>query len=271
MDYKGKTEEGNFVWLMRGDCLDRMKEIKDSSVDLILTDPPFGTTQNKWDSVINLELMWKELWRVLKPNGAVVLCASQPFTSILVSSQIKYFKTEWVWSKNKGSGHLNAKKMPMKFHETLEVFYKKPPTYNPQMTSGHKEVSYTGNREASSNYGNVVEVEYNSGDKRHPRNILEIPVINNDGTSEEERVHPTQKPIELMEYMVKTYSNEGDVVLDFTKGYGSTIKASNKLGRHAIGIDSGKCDKKNHRYYGRYWTDIVAEELGLNREGVRYK
>lgn len=251
---------------MRGDCLERMKEIKDNSVNLILTDPPFGTTQNKWDSIIPLDLMWKELWRVLKPNGAVVLCASQPFTSVLICSQIKNFKTEWVWSKNKGSGHLNAKKMPMKFHETLEVFYKKPPTYNPQMTEGHKEVSYSGNRSKSSNYGDVVEVVYNSSDKRHPRNILEIPVINNDGTSQEERIHPTQKPVALMEYLIKTYSNENDIVLDFTKGSGATIKAANNTNRNSIGIDNGICDKKGHRYQGWYWTDVVADQLGLTGE-----
>ena len=260
MDYKYTSEKGNNIWLMQGDCLERMKEIPDGSVDMVLCDPPFGTTRNSWDSIISLELMWEQLWRVLKPNGAVVLCASQPFTSVLVSSQLRNFKTEWIWSKNKGSGHLNAKKMPMKFHEALVVFYKKPPTYNPQMTTGHKEVSYTGNRadKASSNYGKVVDTVYKGSDKRHPKNVLDIPVINNDGTGRDgERLHPTQKPIELMEYMVKTYTNANETVLDFTMGSGATIKAANNLNRNAIGIEMGHCEKKGHEYEGMEWTDVV--------------
>lgn len=255
------------IWLMKGDCLERMKEIPDGSIDLVLCDPPFGTTQNRWDSVINLELMWKELWRVLKPNGAVVLCASQPFTSILTCSQIKNWKSQWTWSKNKGSGHLNAKKMPMRFTETLEVFYKKPPTYNPQMTTGHKEVTYIGNRsdKASSNYGTVVDTVYESGDKRHPRNILDIPVVNNDGTGKDGvKLHPTQKPVDLMEYMIKTYTNEGGTVLDFTMGSGATIKAANNLNRKAIGIESGHCEKKGHKYEGVHWVDVLVEEMDLS-------
>ena len=129
------------VNLMKGDCLERMKEIPDGSVDLILTDPPYGTTQNKWDSVINLENMWKEVWRVLKPNGACVLFAAQPYTSVLVTSQIKYYKYEWVWVKNLKTGNLNARRMPMGGHETLQVFYKKPPTYNPQKRKRTTEVT----------------------------------------------------------------------------------------------------------------------------------
>lgn len=127
MDYKDED-----MWLMLGDCLERMKEIPDGSVDMVLTDPPYGTTRNKWDSIIDLEYMWKELWRVLKPNGAVVLCAAQPFTTTLIYSQFKYYKYEWIWVKNLKTGNLNARRMPMGGHETLQVFYKKPPTYNPQ-------------------------------------------------------------------------------------------------------------------------------------------
>lgn len=238
--------------LMNGDCLELLKEIKSGSVDFVLADPPFGTTRNKWDSVIDLDLMWKELWRVLKPNGAVALCSSQPFTSILVCSQIKHHKTEWVWVKNKGSGHLNAKKMAMKFHETIQVFYKRPPTYNPQMTKGHKEVSYIGNRTQSSNYGKVEEAHYKSSDERHPRNVLEIPVVNNDGSSEDGiRLNPTQKPIALGEYFINTYSNKGEVVLDFTMGSGSFGVAAKKLNRKFIGIEirEGAFNDASERIY----------------------
>lgn len=246
--------------LRQGDCLEVMKSIPDGSVDMIQTDPPFGTTQNKWDSIIQLDLMWGEIWRILKPNGAAVLCASQPFTSVLISSQLRNFKTEWVWVKNKGSGHLNAKKMPMKFHETLEVFYRKPPTYNPQKTDGHCDAGhYTGNRQTSSNYGASKSVVYEGGTERHPRNILEIPVINNDGTSDEKRVHPTQKPVALMEYMIKTYTNEGDIVLDFTMGSGSTGVAATNLNRKFIGIEL------DHKYF-----DIAKERIAnilKQREG----
>lgn len=266
VDYKIETARGNKVWLMQGDCLERMKEIPDSSVDMVLTDPPYGTTQNKWDSVVPLELMWKELWRVLTPNGVVVLCASQPFTSILTCSQIKYWKTQWTWSKNKGTGHLNAKKMPMRFTETLEVFYKKPPTYNPQKTTGHKPANYAlGNKTLTSNYGNQVSTEYSGGNTdRHPKNILDIPVVNNDGTGKDGvKLHPTQKPVELMEYLIKTYTNEGNTVLDFTMGSGATIKAANNLNRHSIGIDMGVCEKKGHELEGVAWVDIVSQQLKL--------
>lgn len=247
---------------MQGDCLERMKEIPDGSVDMVMCDPPFGTTRNSWDSVIDLDLMWKQLWRVLKPNGAVVLCASQPFTSVLTCSQIKYWKTQWVWSKNKGTGHLNAKKMPMRFHETLEVFYKKPPTYNPQKTTGHKPANYAlGNVSVTENYGDQVSTVYKGGNTdRQPRNIIEIPVINNDGSGADgKKIHSTQKPVALMEYMIKTYSNEGETILDFTIGSGATIKAANNLNRNVIGIEMGHCEKKDHEYEGMEWTDVVYD------------
>jgi site-specific DNA-methyltransferase (adenine-specific) len=166
-----------------------------------------------------------------------------------------------VWNKNKGTGHLNAKKMPMRFHETLEVFYKKPPTYNPQMTTGHKKANSATNGE-SSNYGDHGSVKYEGTTERHPRNVIDIPVINNDGTSSDGiKIHPTQKPIALMEYMIKTYSNEGDTVLDFTIGSGSTIKAAKNLNRKAIGIENGCCEKKGHKYEGVHWVDVLKEEL----------
>ena len=132
------------LWLMKGDCLERMKEISDGSVDMILTDPPYGTTACKWDSIIPLESMWKQLKRIIKPNGAIVLTAQTPFDKVLGASNLCMLKYEWIWEKTAAAGHLNAKKMPMKAHENVLVFYTKPPHYNPQKTTGHKPVhSYT--------------------------------------------------------------------------------------------------------------------------------
>lgn len=230
-DYKDEN-----IWLMRGDCLERMKEIEDGSVDLVLTDPPFGTTQNKWDSVIPLDLMWKELWRVLKPSGAVVLCSAQPFSSVLVSSQLKNYKYEWAWVKNLKTGNLNARRMPMGGHETLQVFYRKPCTYNPQKRERTDEVK-SGNKKNSktSNYGAQREdyVDRQSDWISPDTAILNIKCVHNSSG----KVHPTQKPVELMEYMIKTYTNEGETVLDFTAGSFTTGVACVNLNRKFIGVE----------------------------------
>ena len=222
--------------LMFGDCLERMKEIPDGSVDLILTDPPYGTTQNKWDSVINLEDMWKEVWRVLKHNGACVLFSAQPYTSILVTSQIKFYKYEWVWVKNLKTGNLNARRMPMGGHETLQVFYKKPPTYNPQKRKRTTEVK-SGNKfnSKTTNYGSQKE-EYldRQSDEISPDSaLLQFKCVHNSNG----KVHPTQKPVDLLEYLIKTYTNEGDTVLDFTAGSFSTGVASLNTNRKFLGIE----------------------------------
>ena len=222
--------------LMFGDCLERMKEIPSGSVDLILTDPPYGTTQNKWDSVINLEDMWKEVWRVLKPNGACVLFSAQPYTSILVASQIKFYKYEWVWVKNLKTGNLNARRMPMGGHETLQVFYKKPPTYNPQKRKRTTEVK-SGNKfnSKTTNYGSQKE-EYldRQSDEISPDTaLLQFKCVHNSSG----KVHPTQKPVDLLEYLIKTYTNEGETVLDFTAGSFSTGVASLNTNRKFLGIE----------------------------------
>ena len=234
--------------LMFGDCLERMKEIPDGSVDLILTDPPYGTTQNKWDSVINLEDMWKEVWRVLKPNGACVLFSAQPYTSILVTSQIKFYKYEWVWVKNLKTGNLNARRMPMGGHETLQVFYKKPPTYNPQKRKRTTEVK-SGNKfnSKTTNYGSQKE-EYldRQSDEISPDTaLLQFKCVHNSSG----KVHPTQKPVDLLEYLIKTYTNEGDTVLDFTAGSFSTGVACLNTNRKFLGIEM------DEKYF----------EIGVNR------
>lgn len=222
--------------LLLGDCLERMKEIPDGSVDLILTDPPYGTTQNKWDSVINLENMWKEVWRILKPNGACVLFSAQPYTSILVTSQIKYYKYEWVWVKNLKTGNLNAKRMPMGGHETIQVFYRKPPTYNPQKRKRTTEVK-SGNKfnSKTSNYG-VQREDYidRQSDEINPDTaLLQFKCVHNSSG----KVHPTQKPVDLLEYLIKTYTQEKETVLDFTMGSGSTGVACVNTNREFIGIE----------------------------------
>ncbi len=243
------------LWLMQGDCLERMKEIPDGSVDMVLCDPPYGTTACKWDSVIDLELIWEQLKRVIKPNGAIVMTAAQPFTSVLVASNLKMFKYDWVWRKPKGTGHLNAKKMPMKDKEDICVFYAKPCTYNPQMSEGTPFGKKTGAMQQSGTTGVHGDVRTINKGTRYPKQVLDFNVVGRGG------IHPTQKPVELMEYMVKTYTNEGETVLDFTMGSGATIKACNNLNRKAIGIEMGHCEKKGHKYEGMEWTDIVYEQL----------
>lgn len=222
---------------MFGDCLEKMKEIPDGSVDCIITDPPYGTTACKWDTVIPFEDMWKELKRVIKPNGAIVLFGSEPFSSLLRVSNLKMFKYDWIWEKNKGTGHLNAKKMPMKYHEMIHIFYSKPVTYNSQDSEGNKPMNYARNKQNNINnkHGSVVN---NAGTtKRKPKSLLKFPVVNNDGTTDGGKFHPTQKPVVLMEYLISTYTNEGETVLDFTMGSGTTGVACKNLSRKFIGIE----------------------------------
>lgn len=224
------------VILFNGDCLEVMKGIPDGSVDLVLTDPPYGTTQSKWDTVIDLELMWKELKRITKPNGAMVFTAAQPFTTTLIASNMKMFKYTWVWVKNLKTGNLNAKRMPMGGHEDVVVFYTKAPTYNPQKRIRTTEVK-SGNTKNSKTfvYGSQRE-DYvdNQSDMITPDTVLQnIKCVHNSSG----KVHANQKPVELMEYLIKTYTNEGETVLDFTMGSGSTGVACKNLNRKFIGIE----------------------------------
>ena len=224
----------NKINLIHGDCLGAMKTIPDGSVDMVLTDPPYGTTQCKWDSVIPFEPMWEQLKRLTKKNGAIVMTASQPFTSALIMSNVKMFKYCWVWDKvNRPTGHLNAKKMPLRQTEDVLVFYRKPSTYNPQMTQG-KPYTTTGLKQ-SHNYGSQVKSKTVCADgMRYPRDLLKISA---DERGTVGRIHPTQKPVALMEYLIKTYTNEGETVLDFTMGSGTTGVAAKSLNRKFIGIE----------------------------------
>lgn len=234
--YDEQREELNMAnepILMLGDCLERMKEIPDGSVDMILTDPPYGTTQCKWDSIIPLESMWEQLKRVIKPNGAIVLMAQTPFDKLLGASNLSMLKYEWVIEKTAATGHLNAKKMPMKAHENALVFYNKSPKYNPQKTAGHKrKSSKTGNTYDSDCYGKESAKPNYDSTERYPRSVLKFK-----WDKQEINLHPTQKPVALMEYLIKTYTNEGEAVLDFTMGSGSTGVAAKNLNRKFIGIE----------------------------------
>ena len=216
--------------LMHGDCLELMKQIPDGSVDMVLADPPYGTTACKWDSVIPFEPMWEQLKRVTKKNGAIVMTASQPFTSALVMSNPSMFAYEWIWVKTKITGVLNAKKMPVRKHEQVLVFCecKATPVYNAQGLVPKGTVTKQGGN--SDNYGSRSSEPYIQDYTNWPRDVLEI-------ASEGKTVHPTQKPVALMEYLIKTYTNEGETVLDFTMGSGTTGVAAKNLNRNFIGIE----------------------------------
>ena len=220
--------------LMQGDCLERMKEIPDGSVDMVLTDPPYGTTACKWDTVIDLEAMWKELKRITKPNGAIVMTSSQPFTSALVMSNPKAFKYSWVWEKDGGSNFATVKYQPMKEHEDVCVFGYGSLTYNPipQERVGSRKGKNTTTRHngGSGVYGEWGKSEvYQVPKLRCPRSIQRF--------NRERGHHPTQKPVALMEYLINTYTNEGDTVLDFTMGSGTTGVSCVNTGRNFIGIE----------------------------------
>lgn len=212
--------------LMQGDCLDLMKDIPSSSVDMILCDLPYGTTRNKWDSVLPLDRLWAEYRRISR--GAIVLTAQTPFDKVLGASNLEMLRYEWIWEKPRATGHLNAKKAPMKAHENILVFYDRLPTYNPQMTLGEK-YHVGGGASKQDNYGAFSTKRENDGTLRYPRSVQKF------GT--EAGHHPTQKPAALMEYLIRTYTNEGDTVLDNCMGSGTTGVACVNTGRNFIGME----------------------------------
>lgn len=232
--------------LYQGDCLEVMKNIEDRSIDLILTDPPYGTTACKWDSIIPFEPMWEQLNRIIKSNGAIVLFGSEPFSSALRMSNIKNYKYDWVWEKHKPSNFAMSKKQPMKYHENIMVFYKMQCHYCPQRierTSQRFEHGYKNNETGlTRNLGelnNLETVKHNYKDYDYktklPSSVLKIPCVVN--SSKEKVNHPTQKPVTLLEYLIKTYTLEGETVLDFTMGSGSTGVACLNTNRNFIGIE----------------------------------
>lgn len=231
----------NGITLKLGDCIDEMRGMPDGSVDMVMTDPPYGTTACKWDSVIPFEPMWEQLKRIVKPNGAIVLMASQPFTSALVMSNPEMFKYCWVWDKISVTGFANAKRQPLRHMEDVAVFYKTAPQYHPQGLT----TCTMKRKNAASDGGASLKGEHNSNGMgalrtpglervqeftNYPKQRLEVP---RSGKS----THPTQKPVALMEYLIRTYTNEGETVLDFTMGSGTTGVACARTGREFIGIE----------------------------------
>ena len=241
--------------LYKGDCLEVMKTIPDKSIDAIITDPPYGTTACKWDGVIDFDLMWKQLNRIVKPNNAIVLFGCEPFSSALRMSNIKNYKYDWIWEKDRTSGHLNSKKQPLRNVENISVFYKKQCTYNPIMTKGKKSNSIgkaindltCQNNNLYRNYKRVNT----EGDEKYPRQVLKY-------SRPHPPIHPTQKPVALIEYLIKTYTNENETVLDFTMGSGTTGVAATNLNRKFIGIE------QNENYF-----KIASERI--NKEEAQKK
>ncbi len=224
-----------------GDCLEVMKLIDDATIDLIICDLPYGVTKNKWDSVIDLKVLWGEYERVIKTNGAIILFGQDKFSARLMLSNEKLHRYNLIWQKTTPTGHLNAKKMPLRSHEDILVFYKKLPTYNPQKTTGHKRKVSTAQHKRGSkkttNYGEHGLTTYDSTE-RYPKSVLKFAT-----DKQKVALHPTQKPLALMEYLIATYSNEGEIVLDNCAGSGTTGLAAKNLNRNYIMIEN------NETYY----------------------
>lgn len=225
------------IELQWANCFDVFPSIKDQSIDLVLCDPPYGTTACKWDSVLPLDLMWKELKRVIKPNGAIVMTGIQPFTTTLISSNLDWFKYTWVWDKGRGTGFQISKIKPMNQHEDIIVFGKGKVTYIPQMRPRDKP-------RVSKNKGTTRQMLVSNGNEYQASEALTekfpVTIIKFPNNNQAKKLHPTQKPVELLEYLIKTYTLEGQTVLDFTMGSGSTGVACKNTNRSFIGIEKEK-------------------------------
>ncbi len=231
--------------LFEGDCLDWLPRFPDGSVDMVLCDLPYGTTQNKWDSVIDLARLWKEYARVLKPNGAVVLTSQGIFTARLILSQEAWFKYKLVWEKSKPTNFLNAKKQPLRKHEDICVFYREQPVYHPQMRAGDPYDKGVRKDQLSGSYGDFQPVRVKSEGARYPTDVVYFKTAESEGPV----WHPTQKPVELARYLVRTYSNPGDLILDNAFGSGSFLVAAAAEGRRYVGIEQNDASllfKKGH-------------------------
>ena len=225
--------------VLHGDCLELMKDIPDGSVDMILCDLPYGTTSQKWDVIIPFDKLWEQYERIIKNNGAIVLTGAEPFSSLLRTSNLKIYKYDWVWDKVKGTGYLNAKKQPMRNHEIVSVFYKEQCIYNPQKTFGHnKKVSFRKKELQAEVYGKTNQDYLYESTERYPRSIQ---VFSTD--TQNSSLHPTQKPVALFEYLIKTYTNEGDLVLDNCAGSFTTAIAALNTKRNYI------CMEKEQKYF----------------------
>ena len=234
--------EKNIIY--HGDCIKEMKILPDNSVDMVLTDPPYGTTQNKWDTIVDMDAFWKEIKRVTKKNSAILIFTQMPFTATVVMSNPKMFRYEWICEKYNSTGFLNAKRMPLKCHENVLVFYEKLPTYNPQMIQG-KPHSRGGTGRQSKNYCSYGHTKRIISNTYFPRDVLKV-----NWQDSIRGLHPTQKPVSLCEYFIKTYSNKGDIILDPFIGSGTTAVAAINTERKYIGFE------KDDKYF-----DIAQNRL----------
>lgn len=229
--------------ILLGDCLELMKDIPDASIDMVLCDLPYGTTACKWDSIINLELIWKQYKRIIKDNGAIVLTASQPFTTKLISSNYEMFRYCMVWEKEQCTNFMFLKTQIGKIHEDIVVFYKKQPIYNPQMSVGHKPSNTGSKNVVQSHKLNGGTAKREGSTDRYPSSIIKI-------NRDRNKIHPTQKPVALFEYLIKTYTNEGELILDNCAGSGTTAIACLKTNRQFIVME------KEQKYY-----DIILKRV----------
>lgn len=249
--------------VINGNCLEVMKEIDAESIDLILCDLPYGATQNKWDVVIPPVPLWEQYERIIKPNGAILLFGQDKFTATMMLSNPKLHRYNIIWDKVLKSGFLNAKKMPLREHEDIMVFYKSPPPYNPQMVKGEKNHSkgqavgkQAEDIHSNRSYGNYTLVQSSDSDMKYPASIWSFPKPHPSVA-----LHATEKPVDLLRYIIRTYTNPGALVLDNCCGTGATLIAAKLEGRQYIGIDNGICDKKNSRFYGLPWAEVAQQRL----------
>jgi len=230
------------------DCIEGLKAVHSGSVSMVFADLPYGKTQNTWDKLVPMDRLWPELHRVCRSEAAMVFTSMQPFTSLLVASNLEAFRYEMIWRKNKVRGFLNSRRQPLRVHENILVFYRSQPRYVPQMSEGHRPVnSYTKHTGDGSNYGKTrTGISGGGSTSRYPTSILDIPVVNNDDPI---RVHSTQKPEALVEWFVLAYTRPGDLILDPTAGSGTTLAVAKRLGRRFIGFetDEGMVAKANDR------------------------
>ena len=234
--------------ILLGDCLELMKDIPNGSIDMILCDLPYGTTNCKWDIIIPFEKLWEQYYRITKPNAAIVLFSTQPFTTALISSNMKDFRYSLIWDKIRAAGFLNANRMPLKQHEDINVFYKMQPTYNPQkyIDKPYDKTKYNGNKLDKNVLGAYTSQSSKNEGERFPKSILTF----SQNWRRQDQIHPTQKPVELMEYLIKTYSNEGDLILDNCAGSGTTAIACLNTNRQFIVME------KEQKYY-----DIILKRV----------
>ena len=249
--------------VINGNCLEVMKEIDDASIDMILCDLPYGATQNSWDSVIPPAPLWEQYERTIKPNGAILLFGQDKFTATMMLSNPKLHRYNIIWDKVLKSGFLNAKKMPLREHEDIMVFYKSPPPYHPQMTVGeknHTKGKAVGKQaedvHSNRSYGNYTLVESPDGNMKYPASIWRFPKPHPSVA-----LHATEKPVDLLRYAIRTYTDRNAIVLDNCCGTGSTLIAAKLEGRRYIGIDNGVCDKKKSPYYGMPWAQVAQIRL----------